>query len=217
MWTERYHFCQRKVGRPVGSARVLVKKGRSAVTIKGGHSEDERALCRSLHITQPNIILFFSATDFNDSVGLQEQQRIIEGLVAGIITFVVSIRFLIPLVFMSGFLALVARQLRNNVKWSVQWMKVTAQKAVLAASAEELAYDKQMREENLADAFCRIAANSGKKTVSLAELGPLIERISNKQNFVVQLADLLKIEASMVELDYRAFRGFCSLLSVLLR
>ena len=124
-----------------------------------------------------------------------------------------SIRFLIPLVFMSGFLALVARQLRNNVKWSVQWMKVTAQKAVLAASAEELAYDKQMREENLADAFCRIAANSGKKTVSLAELGPLIERISNKQNFVVQLADLLKIEASMVELDYRAFRGFCSIIA----
>jgi hypothetical protein len=54
----------------------------------------------------------------------RKPQRVIEGLILASVTFVVSIFFIIPLVFVTGFLALVARLWRRDLSIVLQWMKV---------------------------------------------------------------------------------------------
>ena len=128
-------------------------------------------------------------------------------------TFVVSVRFIIPLIFLTGCLALFSRQVRKDVRWCVQLMKVGTQKAALAAAAEHLAVEVSMREENLYEAFRVITTTNGKNTVSLAETTELIYATTDKRNFIPKLAELLHVEAGDIEMDYRTFRGFMSLLA----
>ena len=137
-------------------------------------------------------------------------QMVIEFFAVAVVTFVLSIKFLIPAIFFSGLLAVVSRQWRKDLLVVLRWMRRGTSKGN-AADAAELAVEKATtREENIAEGFRRMAIDG---RVTLGDLGPLLKaHLSlDERKFLGKLTEILNVDAQEIFLDYTSFRGFLSL------
>ena len=66
----------------------------------------------------------------------QDAQLVFETLLAAGLAFVVSISFIIPIIFLTGALAVLARKWRKDLSVLLQWMKNGSKKAARAEAAE---------------------------------------------------------------------------------
>ena len=128
------------------------------------------------------------------------------------------------LIFLSGFLALLSRQLRKDVKRMVEWMKKGTGKAALAEAENDFAVATMMREEDLAELFRKTLADinnkrrnrnrGAKKAVNLADLEPhLVPLALGMSQFVPELVAKLGTSAERLHMDYFRYRAFMSTLA----
>ena len=139
----------------------------------------------------------------------------IESLILASIMFIVSIRFIIPLIFFTGFLALVARQWRKDLSNILQRMRIGSRKGRCVDAAEALLSKTTMREEDLEEAFQMTLKRRSDKTVSLHDLGPLLTQITGLDDrlFLQRLARLLRVDATDIIIDIKRFKGLLSLIA----
>ena len=140
-----------------------------------------------------------------------------EGLIAAILSFVVNVRYIIPAIFFSGFLALLARQWRKDLSICIQWMKAGTRKATSAAAAETLLADAMTCEEDMVELF-RMLKNDGSDKVTLCQLDKVLYEIAELEGerFRDELAKLLKVDEarlSGVLMGYEDFRCFLSVVA----
>ena len=143
-----------------------------------------------------------------------EVKAIIAGLVGAAIFLVVSVRFIIPLLFMSGFLALIARQLRKDLAVCIEWMKSGTRKAAVSDATEARLLEATMCEENMVESFRVLQSESG--VVTLRQLDSLLRNVAGleRDRFTDKLATLLKADASTeIKMKYGNFRSFMSVLA----
>ncbi len=145
----------------------------------------------------------------------QDAQLVFETLLAAGLAFVVSISFIIPIIFLTGALAVLARQWRKDLSVLLQWMKNGSKKAARAEAADELMIESTLREEDLEEAFRVVCAGKASNKVSLRDIGPLVKQLTgiDERQFVRKLAKALNVDAQRALLDFRCFRRFLSVVA----
>ena len=115
---------------------------------------------------------------------------------------------------MSGFLALIARQLRKDLAVCIEWMKSGTRKAAVSDATEARLLEATMCEENMVESFRVLKSESG--VVTLRQLDSLLRNVAGleRDRFTDKLATLLKADASTeIKMKYGNFRSFMSVLA----
>ena len=146
-------------------------------------------------------------------------QKILESILISYFFFLFTTFVVIPIVFGSGSLAVISRQLRKDVQLVLQWMKRSTGKAVVAKMQEELLNEGNVREELLQEYF-RVLTRpefrySRRPCVALSDMAGIVKEMGISDDFI----DMLKSRTGLflckeeTFLEFDVFRDFLSLIA----
>ena len=146
-------------------------------------------------------------------------QDVFSSMVISYSFFLFAVFVLIPMVFTTGSLAVLSRQLRKDVQVMVQWMQESTGKAVVAQYHQELLGEGDVREELIREYFRVLTRReyqySRIQYVALSDIGPMISEMGVDEEFLDMLnaRTCLGMRKDEVLMDFDTFRNFLSILA----